>query len=297
MERNAQSLVGFRNELLKRGGVWEKANGEGKRGHYSLFFCFVGRLKKSRISSDPLLFPPEASAPLQEPVPKVATGSIDEVPAGSPVAVTPSGTSSAQAPTAKPDGPPAPGTPEYKALSENKPTETPKSETSGPLDLKAAGGPVKFDQIRPDDNTGLKTVEMPDNTKLADQSRLNSPDAATGKTRPGQADAAAGLEKSLGEMRPAEKGEKGDFIISDGPNEGKSVDFTFTTDSTKVGQMQNKYFDQNWSGTQKQILDHVKKADVVPMDLRGLDANAKAKVTDFVKQLPPESKAKIVLLQ
>ena len=89
-------------------------------------------------------------------------------------------------------------------------------------------------------------------TPLEGQNRLNTPDlGASGKLKPAEA-AAAQLEHALGKMERytppsgATKGASPDFVITSGPNKGKTVDALYTT--VKLSQKEidesNKFYEK-----------------------------------------------------
>jgi len=143
----------------------------------------------------------------------------------------------------------------------------------------------------------FRTVKMPRATNLEAAGRLNIPDAATGKVRPGQAATASQLERELGKMIPHTDPTKGDFIITEGPQKGKSVDLMFTADSPKQVEMMNKFFDTNWAKVEQQLTSHLKKADIVPLDFRNLNSAARSKVMEHLKSIDATQRAKVIILE
>lgn len=83
---------------------------------------------------------------------------------------------------------------------------------------------------------GLNEIKI-NQTPLKGQNRLNTPDlGGSGKLKPAEAAAAAQLEHALGEMERytppsgATQGASPDFVITSGPNKGKTVDALYITD-------------------------------------------------------------------
>ncbi len=120
------------------------------------------------------------------------------------------------------------------------------------------------------------------------------------KARPGEASAAVEIQNAFGGKLRRADGDDGssvDFVFSDGPQQGKTVDFLFTADTNKQAEFMNKFFDKNLAGNKAQIVSHVKKADIVPLDLRNLNQSNQTKIIDFIKTLEPSQQAKLVLMK
>lgn len=91
-----------------------------------------------------------------------------------------------------------------------------------------------------------------------------------------------------------------DFVFDSGPAKGKTVDFLFTTKTAKQDEILkfNQYFaTNNWELNVKQIDTHLKKADIVPIDTRALNAQNKAKLIEHLNTLSNEQKKKIILFE
>nr|WP_240954451.1 hypothetical protein [Solimonas marina] len=147
---------------------------------------------------------------------------------------------------------------------------------------------------------GPTTIYARDAVDLGDFSRLNVPDPAIGKLRPGEAGAAAELENYLGGTLQRAPGESGvDFIFdsNSGVNSGKSVDFLLTPDSAARANGINQYFSQNLEGFNSTLLDHVNGADIVPIDTRFLTPENVNLLKGSIGNLPPELQAKIILFK
>ena len=54
-----------------------------------------------------------------------------------------------------------------------------------------------------------------------------------------------------------------------------------------VGGFKSRYFDQQWSNLQVRILDHMSKADFVPVDVSGFTESQTEQVSEFIRSLGP----------
>ncbi len=54
-----------------------------------------------------------------------------------------------------------------------------------------------------------------------------------------------------------------------------------------AGNFSSKYFDQQWPTLQTRILDHIGKADFVPVDVSGFSSEQVAQVQQFIAPLGP----------
>ncbi|WP_199063616.1 VENN motif pre-toxin domain-containing protein, partial [Serratia sp. ASV30] len=157
---------------------------------------------------------------------------------------------------------------------------------------------------------GITEVKV-SSTPLEGHDRLNTPDVnGNGKYNPAEAAAAARLEGVLGplERAPDTGGKTADFIISTGPNAGKTVDFMYTTKNLSQKEIDgiNKFFEKNMTtplktgdipGGQKQILDHLEKADIVPVDFTVLTPSNQKVFMDYIKTLPKNQQSKIIIMR
>jgi filamentous hemagglutinin len=151
---------------------------------------------------------------------------------------------------------------------------------------------------------GLTEVKIPVTPTQA-QERLNTPDVGgNAQLKPAEAAGAAQLEPVLGTMQRYEPkpGDKtsADYIITSGPNAGKTVDFMYTTAklTDKEVESMNKFFEQNWRATGQGTLNsHLNAADIVPLDFRNLTLANQRLVTDYVNKLPANQKSKILILR
>ncbi|MFC5473539.1 hemagglutinin repeat-containing protein [Paraherbaspirillum soli] len=144
-------------------------------------------------------------------------------------------------------------------------------------------------------------------TPLDAQQRLNSPDiGGSGKVKPAESAVAAQLESSLGQMEryspsAGMTGKSPDFVITSGPNAGKTVDAMYTTDNLTQKEIEglNKYYAKNMEAGsgQKVIQDHLSKADFVPVDFRVLAPENQKIFLDYVKTLPRSQQNKIIIVR
>ncbi|EJD6509954.1 VENN motif pre-toxin domain-containing protein, partial [Providencia rettgeri] len=150
-------------------------------------------------------------------------------------------------------------------------------------------------------------------TPLEGHGRLNTVDSlGNGKFNPAEAAAAARLETSLGQMDRLPEGIAGkasaDFIITSGANKGKTVDLMYTTKNLKQAEIDgiNKFYEKNMTVSreagklppgQDQIIKHLNKADIVPVDFSVLTPKNQQIFMDYVKTLPKSQRDKIIILR
>lgn len=144
-------------------------------------------------------------------------------------------------------------------------------------------------------------------TPLEGQNRLNTPDlGGSGKLKPAEA-AAAQLEHALGKMERytpppgANQGESPDFVITSGPNKGKTVDALYTTDKLSQKEIDglNKFYEKNMNfGKGKDIADkHLGKADFILVDFRVLTPANQKIFLNYIKTLPKSQQNKIIIMR
>lgn len=68
------------------------------------------------------------------------------------------------------------------------------------------------------------------------------------------------------------------------------------TDSTKAEQI-NKFFSNNAARNQAQLIDHINKADIVPLDYRNLTGANQTMVNSWIKALPENQQNKVLILR
>ncbi|MGQ8707882.1 hemagglutinin repeat-containing protein [Serratia sp. TSA_198.1] len=150
-------------------------------------------------------------------------------------------------------------------------------------------------------------------TPIEGQKRLNTVDTmGNGKLNPAEAAAAARMETVLGSMErlpDSVAGQKSaDFVITSGPQAGKTVDLMYTTKNLSQKEIDglNKFYEKNMTTSpiegkipagQQQILDHLGKADIVPVDFSVLTPGNQKVFLDFVKKLPESQQSKIIIMR
>lgn len=79
-----------------------------------------------------------------------------------------------------------------------------------------------------------------------------------------------------------------------------TLDFMFTLEPDANKTEFNRSFyksDKAWEKRQKRIIQHLAKADFVPMYLKHLDSNALVRIISFVLSLPKDLQEKIILIE
>jgi filamentous hemagglutinin len=127
--------------------------------------------------------------------------------------------------------------------------------------------------------------------------RLNTVDPAINGFRPGEAGAAAELEKYLGGTLERSANPSVDFVFTSGKNTGQTVDFLLTPDSFTQAEKINRYFEQNLSGFADTLESHANAADLVPIDTRFLSESNQKLLENVISKLSPEVQAKIILFK
>jgi hypothetical protein len=105
-------------------------------------------------------------------------------------------------------------------------------------------------------------------------------DPANGKFRPGEAETAQRVEKALGIELTRSSDPKVDWIDQ---STGKTYD--------AVGNFNGKHFDKQWPNLQTKIMDHLEKADMVPIDVSKFTPEQIGKISQFIsdKGLAPRA--------
>lgn len=154
----------------------------------------------------------------------------------------------------------------------------------------------------------VKIVELPETVSLKRIDALMK--AGSNNIKFHEAQAAAQLEKALGVRfevydLPISKGKRpADYLIVDEnlPREQwTSIDFMFTEDPNKHYKVErfNQYFahtSEQWEQQMDGIQKHLQKANIVPLDVRRLNALNRAKLLSYVLSLPEEQRKQILLL-
>ncbi|GAA3338287.1 hypothetical protein GCM10020358_46640 [Amorphoplanes nipponensis] len=122
-------------------------------------------------------------------------------------------------------------------------------------------------------------VKRPEEPSRNEEERLRAlgMDPAVGKLRPEEVETAQRVEQALGiELRRSEDPNV-DWVDA----EGKTYD--------SVGNFDARFFDPQWENLQSKIMDHLEKADVVPVDVARFTPEQVAKVERFIadNQLGP----------
>ncbi|MCS4534248.1 phage minor head protein [Neisseria montereyensis] len=89
------------------------------------------------------------------------------------------------------------------------------------------------------------------------------------------------------------------MVVTDGtPETWPTLDFMFTADLSNEYKINgfNIHVSKMWDDVAGNIQRHLKKADIVPLDLRPLNALNRAKVITYVVSLPEEQRNKITLI-
>ena len=89
------------------------------------------------------------------------------------------------------------------------------------------------------------------------------------------------------------------MVVSDGlPETWLTLDFMFTADVKNEYKLNafNAHLLKYWDDVAENIQKHLRKADIVPLDLRPLTAMNRAKIIAYVVSLPEEQRNKITLI-
>jgi hypothetical protein len=123
--------------------------------------------------------------------------------------------------------------------------------------------------------------------------RLNEIDTGTGELKAHEAWAAAEFEGYWGSKLERTKDPSIDFRITDGNDKGKTVDFMLT-ETTERGAKINERFDL--AKFAEALKDHVKKADIVPIETRFLTEENRRSVRQEVDKLSPNEQQQVLLI-
>ncbi|MBT9186606.1 hypothetical protein ILP31_21200 [Pectobacterium punjabense] len=145
-------------------------------------------------------------------------------------------------------------------------------------------------------------------TPLEGHDRLNTPDlGGNGKLKPAEAASAAQLEPTLGTMERytpsprAKSGTSPGFVITSGPNKGKTVDAMYTADRLSQKEIDglNKFYEKNMiAGSGRDVIqDHLQKADLVPVDFRVLTPANQNVFMNYIKTLPKAQQDKVIIMR
>jgi hypothetical protein len=151
-----------------------------------------------------------------------------------------------------------------------------------------------------DPATGVATINPTSSVSGSQINRLSSGASAASH----EIEVAAQLENATGStirmVEPPPVNANGtrpkspDFVFESGPNSGKTGDFMFTAEPSKVPLM-NTNFERNWSRTEASLNAHLTKADVVVLDFTNLTPVNQLKVTDWINTLSPAQRTQILI--
>ncbi|MEF9956285.1 MAG: VENN motif pre-toxin domain-containing protein [Acinetobacter sp.] len=156
--------------------------------------------------------------------------------------------------------------------------------------------------------TGLKEIS-PSSTPLDSHKKLNQLDQ--GKFKPAEAATGGQLESALGQMQKysgSTTSKNPDWVITSGPNKGKTVDAMYTTDKLSQKEIEglNKFYEKNMTVAKKtgefppeiaNIQKHLNKADFVPIDFRVLNKKNQSIFLNYVKTLPKSQQSKFIIVR
>ena len=152
----------------------------------------------------------------------------------------------------------------------------------------------------------VKVLALPDKVSGKEVRRLTKEQSAN-NTKDHEARAAAAWQAETGDRLevfdlPVEKGKgQADYLIvsDDLPREEwVKLDFMFT-ENPDHAELMNRYFAHTagaWNTKVDKIQEHFDKADIVPLDLRHLNAANRHKLLQYVLSLPKEQRDKVRLL-
>lgn len=152
----------------------------------------------------------------------------------------------------------------------------------------------------------VAVLALPDKVSEKEVRRLTKEQSAN-NTKDHEARAAAAWQAETGDRLevfdlPVEKGKgQADYLIAsdDLPREEwVKLDFMFTENPERA-ELMNRYFAHTvgaWNTKVNKIQEHFDKADIVPLDLRHLNAANRHKLLQYVLSLPKEQRDKVRLL-
>ena len=145
---------------------------------------------------------------------------------------------------------------------------------------------------------GPRIVSPPGFVEVDEFRRLNVPDPATGKLRPGEASAAVELQQVLGGRLERLGDAKGaDFKFVSGSQAGKSVDFLLTPGTVKDAAEANRFFVKNADRFSNSLLMHLGKADIVPIDARFLTPQNQKVLMEIVGRQSKVNQSRIIIFR
>jgi hypothetical protein len=123
---------------------------------------------------------------------------------------------------------------------------------------------------------GASSGPLPGAADEAERIRALGEDPATGAFRQSEMETANRVEQELGVTLERSTDPQVDWVD---PASGKTYD--------AVGNFDSKYFDQQWPNLQVRIMDHLAKADFVPIDVTKFTPAQVAQVEQFIQNLGP----------
>ncbi|KPA88528.1 filamentous hemagglutinin family N-terminal domain [Pseudomonas asplenii] len=167
------------------------------------------------------------------------------------------------------------------------------------VDRNVLPGPGKsLTPVYKDTETGLNAVN-PIYSNQQERAKELGYDPAKAKLELHEGQVAVQLENTFGStlkrVEPLKDGKNPDFVFVDGPYSGKTVDFLWT-DSSRADQI-NKFFSNNSAKNREQLIDHINKADMVPLDYRVLSSENQSMVNGWIKTLSVEQQGKLLILR
>lgn len=149
-----------------------------------------------------------------------------------------------------------------------------------------------------DADTGLDSINPVLSNNVGRIQEL-AKDLDTGKIALHEGQAAVQLENTFGgalkRLDPVAGQPNPDFVFTSGPYSGKTVDFMWT-DYSKAEQL-NKFFLINAEQNKGQLIRHLDKADIVPLDYRNLTPANQAVVNGWINGLDDIEKSKVIIIR
>lgn len=154
----------------------------------------------------------------------------------------------------------------------------------------------------------IQTTRLPEKAPAAEIARLTI-SGASNNTKPHEAEAAAQWQELFGVRLEVYDGAgnsygKPDYWITDDklPKEQwQTLDFMFTEDAKNPYRIEkmNQFFahtEDAWADKRNNVQQHLRKADIVPIDLRHLNGINRARLLAYVLSLPQEQQDRIRLI-
>lgn len=162
-------------------------------------------------------------------------------------------------------------------------THASRAESDGPLQRDGGdSGKPPADPPR----TATSSPDPDDEALRAEAERLRQlgEDPATKGFRQQETETASRIEREKGVRLERSRDPAVDWVDAD----GKTWD--------AVGPFESQYFDEQWPNLQTRILDHLAKADYVPIDVTRFTPEQVEVVRRFIQTLGPESSPRVFLI-